>query len=324
MDEHAEAEVFEPAPRRSEQPQVLEAAAGEHDRPRIACLGAGLGRAGGDRLVEGRGDRRPRPSRGEIVVRGRDERRSVAEAPGVGLGLGVACELLQLDRSLALVAHLVADAEHRGDSVEQPAHPRGERRIELQALADERPALERHGPSGPLEVHGRRPPRLADRRLAARERDGIEVRDALEPGRGRSAAARRPRACRRCRSRCRRRRARAPVLPRRARRGRRRRARGGAARRRAPRPARPPTSSTGTRDAGRGRRRRADAEHRQIEREVGAKRPVGGLGVEVAEVRGERTPPARGRRRTCSSARRPQRRAAARGAATGRRSADGA
>ena len=129
-------------------------------------------KAGGDLLSGAAG--------GEVVVYRAHERRSVAEGPRVRLGGRGAGELLELDRRLALVRHLLADAEERGDRVEEAPHPGGERRVHLQALAHERPALERHGAAGRLQVGRRDAPRLADRGLAARKRHRLQVGEALE------------------------------------------------------------------------------------------------------------------------------------------------
>src|SRR6185436_17449504 len=63
---------------------------------------------------------------------------------------------------------------------EEPAHPGRERGVELEARADFRPALPGHIQAGALEVRGGDAPRLADRRLAARQRHGIEPREPLE------------------------------------------------------------------------------------------------------------------------------------------------
>ena len=149
------------------------------------------------------------------------------------------------------------------------------------------PPLERNRPPGALEVGGGHPPRLPDRGLAARQRNGLEVCDPLERRRGRSEAPRRPRAFHPSRIPCRRGRPRVPRPSRRALPGTRRRGRGDAGPRRAGGPARRPTWSRGTRGGDRTRRPRADVEHVEVEREVGAERRVGGLAVEIAEVRGE-------------------------------------
>ena len=66
-----------------------------------------------------------------------------------------------------------------------------------------------------------------------------------------------------------------------------------------------------------------DAEHLEVEREVGAEGVEGRLAVEVAEVGGEERLARRGRRRTCSSARPPRPRSARR-AGSGRASGPGA
>ena len=59
--------------------------------------------------------------------------------------------------------------------------PGRERRVELEALAHERPSA-RHGTGSArlFEVERCDAPRLADRRLASRQRHRLEVRDALE------------------------------------------------------------------------------------------------------------------------------------------------
>src|SRR6266511_3391880 len=152
----------------------------EDDEAGLAYLGTGCGRAGGHCLVERRRDLLPRASPGEVVVDRRDELRAAAEAPGVRLRARLAGEVLELDRRLALVRNALAHAEERRDRVEEAAHPRGKRRVRLQALAHERPALPWHGSPGRFEVNRCAPPRLPDRRLAARERHRLEVRDALE------------------------------------------------------------------------------------------------------------------------------------------------
>ena len=195
--------------------------------------------------------------------------------------------------------------------------------FDLQALAHERPALERHRPAGPLEVRGGDAPRLADRRLAAGQRHRLEVRDALERGEVAAQQLAAPERPVGAVARCRRGRARAPRPSRRARRGRPRRARGGAGRSTSGsvllvRPLR----RRGSRDGGRRRPRPGSTPSIvEVEREVGAERAVGGLGVEVAEVRREeRLAAARdaeralqlgARRRRAAAARRPAAAAAA-------------
>src|SRR6476619_3613350 len=83
-------------------------------------------------------------------------------------------------RTLPLVGDPLAHAEDRCDRVEGAAHAGGERRPELQALAHERPALEEDRQARPFQMHRRGPPGLGDRRLSARERDRLEVGEALE------------------------------------------------------------------------------------------------------------------------------------------------
>ena len=214
-------------------------------------------RGGRDRLVEPA----QRPPRAAAPPRAPSDRchqlRWVAEAPRVRLGGRFAGELLELDRRLALVRDALADAEHRGDRVEQAAHPARERRVELQALAHLRPFRPRHVEPRTLEVHGGDAPGLADRRLAAGQRHRLEVREPLEAGEVAAqqlAAPERPVGA-----------VAGPVEDERERGaglavlG---EASGGVgvvvlARRRARRPAPAPTSSPGTRGAGRGRRARA-------------------------------------------------------------------
>ncbi len=99
-----------------------------------------------------------------------------------GAAAVVAGQLLQLDRGLALVAHPLAHPEQRRHGVEEAPGARRERRVDLEALAHERPALERHRSSGPLEIRGRHPPRLPDRGLAAGQRHRLEMGDPLERG----------------------------------------------------------------------------------------------------------------------------------------------
>src|SRR5690349_21201911 len=117
------------------------------------------------------GDLAARPAGGEIVVGGRNESRSVDRAvlytTFVRRGLDFAGELLELDCGLARVAHPLAHAQQRRHGVEEPPHPRRERRVHAEALPHESPALEWDRPPGPLEVGGRRPPWLSDRRLTA-------------------------------------------------------------------------------------------------------------------------------------------------------------
>ena len=175
------------------------------------------------------------------------------EPPRPGLGPDVARELLELDRRLPLVGDLPVEAEHGGDRVEEAAHRRGERCIRLQALADERPT-EATGRAAP-RVRGARQPYARARGSPPRRRGAARapVRQAGRTTRDRSGGARRPRAFRRSRIPCRRRRARARDPARRARQGRRRRGRDGAAPRRRAVPARVPTSSRGTRGADRTR-----------------------------------------------------------------------
>ena len=170
---------------RVEQAQVLEAAAGEHDRPRLAGLGAG------------RAQRRPRPSRGSAAAislarpsRGelrRDRpRRAPSASPkrhGYGSAGVVAGELLELDRRLALVADVLAHAEQRRDGVEEAAHARTRAAgssFRLSRTSAQRG--QRHRQAGALEVRGGDAPRLADRRLAAGQRHRLEVREPLEAG----------------------------------------------------------------------------------------------------------------------------------------------
>ncbi len=130
--------------------------------------------------MERRGDLCPVPAGGQVVVDERDELRAAAECPGVRPRLDLACEQLELDRRLPFVVDLAADAEQGRYRVEQPAHPGRERRVHLQALAHDVPALERDGPPAQLQVDRGAPPRLADGGLSAGQRDRVEVRDPLE------------------------------------------------------------------------------------------------------------------------------------------------
>src|SRR5678815_5153319 len=79
------------------------------------------------------------------------------------------------------VGRLLADAEDRGDGVEEPAHAGRAHRFELQALAHELPPRPRHRQARSFEMNCSDAPRLADRRLSSWERYGLEVRQALEP-----------------------------------------------------------------------------------------------------------------------------------------------
>ena len=95
--------------------------------------------------------------------------------PGVGRGRRVAGQPLELDRGLPLVGDRLANAEDRGHGIEEPAHPRRERRVDAEALADERPALPGHRQAGALELDARRRARAhgsPPRRLAAPRRRG--------------------------------------------------------------------------------------------------------------------------------------------------------
>ncbi len=220
--EDAEAERLEPRARRVEQPQVLEAAAGEHDR--LAARRPRRRRSprpGGDGLVEAR--RRPplagRPARSSDVTaasRARSSRRSAtgtarrASSPA-SCSSSIAAWPSYVTRSRT--PRSAATASNR-----RPI-PEASGGVELQALAHERPRAAT-APAARRARGGRRPSATARgspprRRAAARARGGRRARSR----RGRSAAARRPRASRPCRSRCRRRRARAPGPSRRARPG---------------------------------------------------------------------------------------------------------
>ncbi len=130
--------------------------------------------------METGGDLLDATSGAELGVTRRYERGRVAEPPRIRLGARRAGELLELDCRLPLVRDLIAHAEECGDGVEQPAHAGGERRCQLEALADELPARPRHDQACTLEVDGRDAPRLADRRLAAGKWHRVEMRQALE------------------------------------------------------------------------------------------------------------------------------------------------
>ena len=149
--EDAEARLLEPACAASR----AGAGSGSCRRRGRRCRGLRPRRTGGcerrrDALVEGGRDLGARPSCGEVVVDGSDEvgaeNDAAVDRQPYGVRRRVAGQVLELDRGLALVAHLLAHAEQRGDCVEETARARGERRVHLQALAHERPALERHGP----------------------------------------------------------------------------------------------------------------------------------------------------------------------------------
>ena len=112
-----------------------------------------------------------RSTRGPVV----SPKRHGYGSAGTGAG-----ELLELDGGLPLVAHALADAEDRGHGVEQPAHPGRERRVELQALAHELPPCA----TAPASRRARGgPPRRATARGSPPRRPGaarVEVRQALE------------------------------------------------------------------------------------------------------------------------------------------------
>ena len=153
-----------------------------------------------DRLVECSGDLGARPPLGEIVLHPAHECGPVPERPRVRLRRNSLGKLLQLDRRLSLVRHLFAHAEQRCNRVEEPSHPGRERRVYLQALPHDGPALERHWPFGSFEVGRARAPGLPDRSLAAGQRNRRRGVLGARTTRGHSAAARRPRASRRFRN----------------------------------------------------------------------------------------------------------------------------
>ena len=289
--QHAEACSLEPRARRGEQPEVLEAAAREDDRPRLAGLGA---RVGGARPRRPRG-RRPRSRRAAGRRRGRRATAATSAAPSPNapvVGLGAAC------RPRAARARSRPDPRSvtRSRTPRTAATASNRRPIPDESGAFTRQALAHQRPSAPTapaapqargttaaDRHG-----SPDRGLAAGERHRRRGGRAARSRRGRSGAARRPRASRRCRSRCRRRRARAPAPV-------------------SPCSARQaaawawwcwtPTSSASCSSAHfvarySGWRSCAITSGStssivEVELEVGAERAVGQLGVEVAEVRRE-------------------------------------
>ena len=225
---------------------------------------AGLGGRPGEGGVEAGAD--PRRLRAGVEV-GDDREHGLARieitgppGPGSITAIGYSpnparpAARLELARRLALVADPRVHAAEGGDRVEEPPGARGQRRVDPggDQLADPVPAprvdLRRASGAGgggrSLLVRGdqpgaRHPPRLARRGVAAREPHRVQEPRALVSRAGRRPGARRPRPCRRARSRCRRRSPRPPGRARRARRGRRRGERGGAGPRAAPRPREP-------------------------------------------------------------------------------------
>ncbi len=116
----------------------------------------------------------------ERQVAVRHKARSVTELPLERLGGRRARQLLKLDRRLALGGHRLPHTQNRGDRIEEPAHPRGERSVHPEGVADELPSLPRHGSTDSSEVGCGDAPRLVDRGLTAGKRHGLEVVDALE------------------------------------------------------------------------------------------------------------------------------------------------
>ena len=131
---------------------------------------------------------------------------------------------LELDRSLRLVAHLVADVQQRGDRVEQAAGARRRHDPDIRSdLPARRSRADRLRPRGParhrsssvetphaVSIGDRHAPRVANRAVPARERQlarGGPRGEAVVVGDEHLAAPdRRPAAERASRSRCRRRR----------------------------------------------------------------------------------------------------------------------
>ena len=102
------------------------------------------------------------------------------EAPGIRLSGREAGELFQPDGGLSFVGRALPDPEHRCNGVEEPSHSTRERRRELEALSHLPPARPRDVEAGALEVDGRNAPRLGDRCRSARQRNGLQMREALE------------------------------------------------------------------------------------------------------------------------------------------------
>ena len=144
----------------------------------------------------------------------------------------------------------------RGHGVEQPAHAAGARRVDAAGQQRRSSVVSSAGrepiggrvprPPGAEDLEQQpqgRAPRLADGPIAAGQGEGPQMRHAAEARRPRTPGPRRPRSCRRCRSRCRPRPAPAPGPPGRARPCRRPRGRDGAAPAPAARPTRAASSS---------------------------------------------------------------------------------
>ena len=252
-DEHAQAGGAQPGGGALEQPAVLEHAAGEDDRadpgapaPRRARRGGGVG----EPVVEARGDHAGGHAARDVAGDGEDERPRVEHAAVarelVRAALGRVAGRLELDRRLALVGDLDAQAAQRGHRVEQAAGARGDRRGEAGArhLGHGAPRA-RVDPAGQRGGQRRRradAPRPATRTPSATAGAPRGRRPAGAPATGgptrsaaaqvRRRAARRPTPSRPSRARRRRRWRRPPGPSRRARPGRRRGGRGGAGRRR--------------------------------------------------------------------------------------------
>jgi ELWxxDGT repeat protein len=133
--------------------------------------------------VEGGGYPVSRSAGMEVVMGLRDQvgadDPAVLDPAGIGLGVGLPGELLELDRRLTLVADAVADAKQRRGRIEEPAHPGGKRRVHPEALTDLTPAGVGDRSLRSLQVGACHAPWLADRRLAAGQRHRIEVGEAL-------------------------------------------------------------------------------------------------------------------------------------------------
>ncbi len=137
MGEHTKTGVLQPLTNPAEESQVLKRATRQYDPLGLRRFDARTSRSESHTLVKGGGNLRAGPTRLEIVV-GSGNELGTADHPGVDrafirLGSYNTRELLQLDRRLSLIGHLVAQAEQGGDCVKQPPHTRGQRSVDLKA-----------------------------------------------------------------------------------------------------------------------------------------------------------------------------------------------
>ncbi len=163
-------------------------------------------------LEESEEERAPVEERGRAGGRRRDERERV------GASLGRVGERLERHRGLPLEARLRVEADERRDGVEEASrarrdgaaragrdHPREERALRRGERRDggEVVAVEGALAEELEEERERGPARLLHGGVAAGKAEGSQVRDARRSRPRRRAGTRRPRPCRRFRSRCR-------------------------------------------------------------------------------------------------------------------------